>query len=97
MLDCRPRLQNLSATSIQQSIETYDLGESGVAREASANLIPQKANDHLIAICLIVDCYSGYRLYRGGGLVWEFLIGYCTYMVRAGLRQLWATREKSKL
>ena len=58
------------------------------------SILPENLNNHLLAICLIVGAYAGYRWYRGGGLAWKFLVGLCGYMVVAGLWQLWATRNK---
>jgi len=58
------------------------------------SIVPEKLNNHLIAISLIVGCYAGFRWYRGGGYGWKFLVGLCGYMVVAGLWQLRTTRKR---
>jgi len=37
------------------------------------SIVPEKLNNHLIAISLIVGCYAGFRLYQGvtGGNSWS--------------------------
>ena len=55
--------------------------------------IPEKLNNHLIAISVIGGCYAGFKWHNGGGYVWRFIIGVCGYMFVAGLYQVWATRK----
>jgi hypothetical protein len=58
------------------------------------SLLPEKLNNHLIAVSLIVGAFAGFQLYNGGGYVWRFIIGLFGYMFFAGLWQLWAARRK---
>jgi hypothetical protein len=58
------------------------------------DLLPEKLNNHLIALSLIVGAFAGFQWYSGGGYVWRFVIGLCGYMFLSGLWQVWATRRK---
>ena len=50
--------------------------------------LPERLNNHLIAISLIA---AGYK---GGGIVWGFLFGLFGYWFLAGIWQAWVHRKK---
>jgi hypothetical protein len=57
-------------------------------------ILPEKLNNHVIAISLIAGCYAGFRWHNGGGYLWKLIVGASGYMVLAGLWQVWVTRKR---
>lgn len=58
------------------------------------NDLPEKLNNHLIAISLLAVGYAAFEWYKGGGVIWRFVVGLFGYLLLAGIWQ--AFRKKNR-
>ena len=56
--------------------------------------LPERLNNHLIAVSLLAVGYTGFEWYKGGGIVWGLLFGLFGYWLLAGIWQAWVHRRK---
>lgn len=51
--------------------------------------LPKTLNDSVLAVSAIVGVYAGYRSYRGGGPIWQVILGACAFLFFSSLYQIW--------